>query len=144
MTQRRGVLAGAGILLALLIGAFAGFRLGRHWEATRPSSEPPSVAVAEGECLDIREADEHVGESRCVAGRVVRVFTSRGGHVFIDFCPDYRDCPFGSVVFASDRSKFGDLTTLQGRRVELRGTLTRYRGRAEIVLRDAEQIRVSQ
>jgi hypothetical protein len=73
---------------------------------------------------------------------VLRAYTSRAGNTFLDFCPDYRTCPFTSVIFDSDRSKFGDLGALAGRQVEIRGAVVAYEGRAEIVIRDPEQIRV--
>jgi hypothetical protein len=76
-----------------------------------------------------------------VAGQVVRVYTSRGGNTFLDFCQDFRDCPFTSVIFAADKDKFGDLESLRGKSVELRGAITLYAGRAEIIIHDPQQIR---
>lgn len=69
------------------------------------------------------------------------MFTSRGGNTFLDFCSDYRKCPFTAVVFASDRSKFGNLGALGGRQVEIEGLIGVYQGRAEIAIRDPEQLR---
>jgi hypothetical protein len=84
-----------------------------------------------------------VGETGCVSGRVLRVFTSRGGSTFLDFCEDYRDCPFSSVIFSSDKRKFGDLQSLAGRQIEIRGFIDVYRQRPQIVIRDPEQIRMA-
>ncbi len=91
-------------------------------------------------CVEIREAGKHVGEQGCVTGLVVGVVTSRAGHTFLDFCPDYRQCPFGTVIFAADRSKFGDLETLRGQQVEIRGVITVYRSRPQIIIHDPLQI----
>ena len=93
-------------------------------------------------CVDIADAASRVGKPGCVKGRVLRVFTSRAENTFLDFCPDYRSCPFTSVIFSDDRSKFGDLSSLRGRQIELRGEVTSYQGRAEIIIHDPEQIRV--
>jgi hypothetical protein len=93
--------------------------------------------------VDLRDAASHTGETGCVSGRVLRVFVSRGGNAFLDFCSDYRKCPFTSVIFSADRNKFGDLTALGGRDVEIQGLITVYQGRAEIVIHDPQQIRVS-
>jgi hypothetical protein len=82
-----------------------------------------------------------VGGPGCVSGRLLRAYTSRGGNTFLDFCEDYRTCPFTSVIFSSDKSKFGDLGMLTGRQVEIQGTITVYEGRAEIIIRDPQQIR---
>ncbi len=110
-----------------------------------PNSIAHPFASAEGakvSCLDFHDAQSHVGASSCVSGRVVRALTSRAGNAFLDFCPDYRTCPFATVIFASDLAKFGDLGTLTGRQVEIRGRITVYQGRAEIIIHDPEQIRV--
>lgn len=91
-------------------------------------------------CADFMQAGAHVGEDGCISGRVLRVYTSRSGTTFLDFCQDYRACPFGSVIFASDQSRFGDLGSLRGRQVEVRGPITAYQGRAEIIIHDPAQI----
>jgi DNA/RNA endonuclease YhcR with UshA esterase domain len=89
-----------------------------------------------------RDASSLLEKSGCVTGLVLRVYTSRGRNTFLDFCPDYRTCPFTSVIFASDRSVFGDPNALTGRQVEIRGVVQAYEGRAEIIIRDPQQIRV--
>ncbi len=93
-------------------------------------------------CVDFHDAGPHVGGAGCISGRLLRVYTSRGGNSFLDFCADYRNCPFTSVIFASDMSKFGDLSSLAGRQIEIQGQITAYQGHAEIILRDPHQIRV--
>jgi hypothetical protein len=103
-----------------------------------------SSQAQDGPCLSFRQAAAHAGESGCVSGMVLRAYTSRNGNTFLDFCSDYRACPFSSVIFASDRKKFGNLETLTGRIVELRGQITTYNGRAEIIIHDPGQIHVSQ
>ncbi|MGH9432699.1 MAG: hypothetical protein ACRD3T_14245 [Terriglobia bacterium] len=92
-------------------------------------------------CVDFHQAASRVGQNGCVTGQVLRAYTSKSGNTFLDFCQDYRSCPFTSVIFSSDRPRFGDLTALEGRVVEIRGTIKTYAGRAEIVVRDPEQIR---
>jgi hypothetical protein len=93
-------------------------------------------------CVDFHDAGQHTGETTCISGRVLRVYVSRSESVFLDFCPNYRDCPFSSVIFASDRTKFGDLNALNGREVEIQGRISIYNSRAEIVIRDPEQVHV--
>jgi hypothetical protein len=91
--------------------------------------------------VDIRNARPLVGNNGCVAGLVLRVYSARTGNTFLDFCQDYRACPFTSVVFASDKNKFGDLGSLQGKRVEIRGDVITYQGHAEIIIHDPQQVR---
>ncbi len=117
------------------LSAFIAYRV------ARPRGSLPHFSAAQsGKCYSIKEALPHSGEDGCVEGRVLRVYTARSGATFLDFCRDYRSCPFSSVVFASDRPRFGNLASITGRIVRLSGEITTYDGRAEIVLRDSTQI----
>jgi hypothetical protein len=134
----------AGIALAVFcLGVLVGRRGGRSPSA---KSSFPFRSSSRGEvagCVDFHDAGPQAGETGCVSGRVLKVFTSRNGNTFLDFCEDYRDCPFSSVIFSSDKDKFGDLQFLAGRQIEIRGPITVYQGRPEIVIRDPEQIRMA-
>ena len=143
--MRRKRILGAGIVLVVFcLGILVGRRTGHPPPLSSPSksSSAPSGGEAAG-CVDIHAAAPLAGKAGCVSGRVLKVFTSRGGNTFFDFCEDYHDCPFTSVIFSSDKNKFGDLQSLTGRQIEIRGPVTVYQGKPEIIIRDAEQIRVA-
>ena len=91
----------------------------------------PAYASA---CLPIEEARGHVGEVRCVTGKVLRVKTNDHGVHFLDFCADSAACPFSVVVFPNNLRDVGDVRQLAGRMIEIRGPVKLYDGRAEIVL----------
>lgn len=93
--------------------------------------------------MDFRQAKSRAGETGCISGYILRAYTSRSGNTFLDFCADYRNCPFSSVIFASDRPKFGNLETLAGREIRIRGLITAYQDHAEIVVHDPWQLQVS-
>jgi hypothetical protein len=103
----------------------------------------PVPASDRGPCVDFRQAPSHAGETGCVSGLILRAFTSKAGNTFLDFCSDYKNCPFSSVIFASDRDKFGNLEALAGRQVEIHGLISTYNGRAEIIIRDPQQIQAA-
>jgi hypothetical protein len=114
---------------------------------TRPaeSASGPVTTASSGSgsaaCVDIRNAATLEGKRGCVGGLILRVYTARSGNSFLDFCQDYRTCPFTSVIFSKDQAKFGDLGSLQGKRVEIKGDVVAYQGRAEIILHDPQQVR---
>ncbi|HEX5413326.1 MAG TPA: hypothetical protein VFZ27_15855 [Terriglobia bacterium] len=138
--KKTAILAVVGIAAVVLI-SMAAYRLGlRH--AAKADNRAGSVESSQRGCIEIPQAGLHTGENTCVEGRVLRVYTARSGSTFLDFCQDYRDCAFGSVIFASDRSRFGNLASLEGRRVEIAGEITTYNGRAEIIVHNPEQIHV--
>ena len=98
----------------------------------------PAISIAD--CIAITEAKKHVGETRCVSGKVLRVKEGNRGVTFLDFCEDYRVCPFTVVVFPRDLKHVGDVRQLQGKMVEIHGPVKEYDGRAEIVLERAGQL----
>ena len=140
MPKKTGIYIAAGIT-AIVLSSFLAYRLGVR-QAAAEAERRGGMNTPRGACIAITEASLHTGENTCIEGRVLRVFTSRSGSTFLDFCTDYHNCPFSSVIFASDRSRFGNLATLEGRKVEISGEITTYNGRAEIVIRDPKQIRV--
>lgn len=71
------------------------------------------------DCLSVAEARKHVGEIKCATGTVVRVKQGTLGVHFLDFCDDFRLCPFTVVIFPGDLKSVGDVRQLQGRMVEI-------------------------
>ena len=143
VTRKQVALIAGTIVLASMLSAVLAYRLGFRRGA--PSARATSVPadIPEGPCVPFAEAGPLVGKTACVSGRVLKVFTSKPGNTFLDFCQDYKTCPFMSVIFSQDREKFGDLGQLQGRRVEIRGLVSYYQSRAEIIVRDPGQIQVA-
>lgn len=95
---------------------------------------------AASDCLPIREAGQHVGETKCVTGKVLRVKAGARGVHFVDFCEDQMSCPFTVVVFPSDLRDVGDVRRLAGRVIEIHGPVKLYNGRAEIILNRVSQL----
>lgn len=93
-------------------------------------------------CLPITEAPQKLGSTLCITGKVLSVERSPSGSVwFLNFCEDYSKCPFSAVVFTKDLRDVGDVRMLAGRTVEIHGKLLQYKGRPEIIIRDARQLK---
>jgi len=92
--------------------------------------------------INYTEAPNHVGEYACVEGKVDHVFTSQKGNTFINFCADYKTCPFGAVIFSADAYKFPNPKQYAGQTVEITGLIKSYEGRPEIILKDQSQIKI--
>lgn len=142
MTRKQMLLIAVLLVASSSVAALLAYRFGLHHSASREASPFALSRGAKGSCVDFQEAMSHLGETTCVSGRVLRVYSSRAGNSFLDFCEDYRACPFSSVIFSTDRRKFANLEILGGRQVELGGTIRSYQGHAEIVIHDPQQIRV--
>ena len=92
------------------------------------------------QCISHTEAEQHVGEIRCVSGKIYGVEHLDHGVTLLNFCPESPTCPFAAVVFARSLKNVGDVRQLQGRTVEIHGKVTAYSGRAEIIVERARQI----
>ena len=98
------------------------------------------TSLAWSDCLAPAEAGKHIGEIKCITGKVIRVKQGARGVHFLDFCDDFRLCPFTVVVFPSDLKSIGDVRQLAGRTIEIHGQVKEYDGRAEIVLEEYRQL----
>ncbi len=93
------------------------------------------------DCYPYGNAGDHLGEVACIKGKVMTVVVSPGGLHFLNFCEDYKKCPFTVVVFPRDLRDVGDVRALEGKEVEVNGKVRSYRGQFEIILRDISQLR---
>lgn len=96
--------------------------------------------LSASDCLSIQEAGQHVGETKCVSGKVLRVKVGTKGVHFLDFCDDQMACPFTVVVFSNDLKDVGDVRHFAGRTIEIRGNVKMYDGRPEIILSRISQV----
>jgi DNA/RNA endonuclease YhcR with UshA esterase domain len=94
--------------------------------------------------LTPEEAPGHIGENATVCGMVVSgmyAAQSRGQPTFLNFGKPYPNQPFTAVIWGSDRSKFGmPETSLRGKQVCVTGQIRLYRGKAEVILSDPNQV----
>lgn len=100
-----------------------------------------SQLLASAECIPFTDAAKHVGTSKCVTGKVFKVTRLDSGTTFLNFCEDYRGCPFQVVVFPNDLAHVGDVRQLEGRTIEIHGDIQEYDRRPEIILREVRQLR---
>jgi hypothetical protein len=100
----------------------------------------PSSAATPAALYDYFEAPAHIGERASVRGRLIDVHPTSRGTAFLDFCVNYKSCPFSGVIFADDVQKFGNLSLYEGKTGALTGIISSYRGRAEIKLSDPSQL----
>ncbi len=92
--------------------------------------------------MPFTEAPKKLGSTVCVTGKVLSVKQSDSGAAwFLNFCEDYKTCPFSAVVFTRDLRDVGDVRMLEGRTIEIHGRVLEYKGVPEIIIRDARQLK---
>jgi DNA/RNA endonuclease YhcR with UshA esterase domain len=127
------------VLLALAIIA-CGVVVGIIWGTFRPERAEALAAARPGTIAAATAAD-HVGQSVTVEGIVAQVHIAERA-TFIDVGASYPDEDFVGVIFPDNYDNFPDATALEGKTVDISGTIQLYRGKPEIVLRSASQIRI--
>ena len=128
-----------------LIGGIISYNSQNQKENQTPSdnisaSVADSIPKPEG-CIGIEDAQNFVGKNACVSGVLEKVFVSKSGTIFLDFCKDYKTCPFTAVIFKSASSKFPDIKSLEGKSVSITGLVKTYQGKPEIILNDPSQLK---
>jgi DNA/RNA endonuclease YhcR with UshA esterase domain len=104
-----------------------------------------AASASEGSCPDSLEitpaqAPRCVDQSRTVVGRLDNVGRSKGGNAYLNFCADFRNCPFSAVIFPKHRDLFPTLDRLVGSEIEVTGRLREYKGRPQIIIEKPEQL----
>ena len=85
------------------------------------------------------EAGNHVGESTVVRGIAVQV-SNVGDLTFLNFGRPHPESEFTAVI-KGDPSAYGDLASLEGKEVEVEGTITLHKGRPQIVVSSPQSLR---
>ena len=97
---------------------------------------------ANAETISPAETQQYVGKNVTVEGPVSEVHHVASGKVtFIDMGGRYPNNTFAGVIFTDDASKFSDVDSLNGKTVDITGTVKLYQGRTEIILNDPVQIK---
>ena len=131
--------------------ALAGYRLAdeiqkhlKYGKAVPPLPENMSAAVSTGlpRKIGAAEAAKFYDEDMVVTGKVAQV-TIRPTVAFLDLDQPGRNAPFTAVIFSDNMAAFGDLQKFKNSSVEISGTITEYRGKPEIILESANQIKVA-
>ncbi len=144
--QRNKILV-ALVLFLSIMGGIIYFSQGGY--NAKPGAQAPgaeekeNIKLAQG-CVSIDDAANYVGEEACVSGKLIKVFTSKSGTTFLDFCENYQACPFTAVIFKGDFSKFDDLKIMENKIVQIRGLIKTYKGKPEIIINDPVQIKIAQ
>jgi DNA/RNA endonuclease YhcR with UshA esterase domain len=105
---------------------------------------PFLASAANGAVVSPVEAARHIGENATVCGTVASVHyapQSHGQPTFLNLGHAYPNVDFTAVVWGEDRPKFGAPEDLEGQRICVTGPITGYRGKPEMVLRDASQLK---
>lgn len=98
---------------------------------------------AQADTITPIEASEHIGSLMTVEGVVSQVSISGGGTTFINFGGQYPDHVFYGVIFRNRSDEFPNAVALEGRAIEVSGTIELYKGKPQIILTSSDQIELA-
>lgn len=110
--------------------------------ATASHDDVATFSATRGAVITAAAASSYAGQTVTVRGVVSDVHATRAGMTFIDMGGRYPDNVFTAVIFAESEAEFPEAASLDGRTVEITGRVRLYRGKPEIVLRSADQLKV--
>jgi len=87
------------------------------------------------------EAAQHYNETLIVTGKIVQV-SVKPSVVILNLDKPSPDSPFSAVVFPRATNRFGDLSKLQGKQVEIKGMVKQYHNKPEIILENTNQLTI--
>jgi DNA/RNA endonuclease YhcR with UshA esterase domain len=101
-----------------------------------------AAAPAVAQTIKPADARAHVGQTVTVEGVVSEVHVASGsGMTFIDMGGHYPANVFTAVIFRDDAGKFPNVAALNGKTVDVTGMIRLYKGKAEIILKTADQLK---
>jgi RecG-like helicase len=103
-----------------------------------------AASSASADKITPAQAKDHIGKHATVCGVVASAnFAARSSRqpTFLNLDKPYPDHIFTAVIWIEDRPKFGKPETLKGKRVCVSGLVEDYRGKPQIVLQEADQLR---
>jgi DNA/RNA endonuclease YhcR with UshA esterase domain len=101
-----------------------------------------AAAPAVAQTIKPADARTHVGQTVTVEGVVSGVHVASGnGMTFIDMGGRYPGNAFAAVIFRDDAGKFPNVAALNGKTVDVTGAVKLYKGKAEIILNSAAQLK---
>ena len=100
-----------------------------------------SSLAADEKTIDAKDAAQHVGETVVVTGTIADVHQFKGGSVVLNFGAKYPNQVFVVFIPSKLAGVTGDMLEYVGKEMVVEGDIELYRGKPEIKLEDAGQLR---
>ena len=91
--------------------------------------------------ISAEQAKKHIGDEAVVTGMIAEV--SKAEKIIrLNFDQPFPHQPFTAVVFSTRTNEFGSFDELKGKKVEVKGKITAFRDRPQIILNSKDQLKV--
>jgi hypothetical protein len=110
-------------------------------EISNPKENELTSAGENVEVFKTAEAKNHINENAIVKGYVADV-AIREKVAYLNFDKKYPKNTFSAVIFDSKFAEVGDLNIYKNQNVEVKGTITIYKDKPQIIVSSKNQIRI--
>ena len=100
-----------------------------------------TAAPAFGYPINAKDATAHLGTTATIEGRM-SVYRMPSGEIYLDLDGKDQNAPVSGYISRWNAIKFSDVVKLDGKTVDITGTITTFRKRPEIFVSDPSQIAV--
>jgi len=98
-----------------------------------------ALILAQDGALKADQAEAHIGETATVEGKV-SIHKTQAGETYLDIGGTGTAAPFSAYVSRWNSVHFKNVDKLDGKKVEITGQISTFRGKPEIFLTDPGQI----
>ncbi|MBA2433742.1 MAG: hypothetical protein M3480_08960 [Verrucomicrobiota bacterium] len=103
-----------------------------------------ATARAETPTYSAADAAKHVGETATVTDKVEGTYQAKGGNIFLNMGGTHPNAPFTAFIPSTSAEKFPDFKKMEGATISVTEKITAHKEKAEIVVRDPEQVTVKE
>jgi hypothetical protein len=93
------------------------------------------------ERITTKQVKAHIGDSLFIEGFVADIFMT-DKVAYLNFDNKFPKNTIAGTIFANKFSEFGDLGRFKNKRVEMRGKISTYKNKPQIILQSKDQIRI--
>jgi DNA/RNA endonuclease YhcR with UshA esterase domain len=93
--------------------------------------------------IKAEDAKNYIAQQDTVVGKIFQVKTT-DKVIILDIGDKFPNNPFTAVIFAKDMKAVGDVSKYEGKTIEVIGVIKKYNGKPQIVVSDANQIKIEE
>ena len=112
-------------------------------EEKNNSGKSGSGKNSSSQLITSKEVRQHIGDSLTIRGYVADIYLGEKV-AYLNFEDKFPKNVFACAVFSGKFNEFGDLSKYKGKNVEVRGKISTYKNRPQVILNSKDQIKIIQ
>jgi hypothetical protein len=106
-----------------------------------PGNNTSSGEISNLERITTGQVKTRIGDSLIVEGLVADIYMSNKV-AYLNFDDKFPKNSIAGTIFANKFGEFGDLGRFKNKRIEMRGKISTYKNKPQIILQSSDQVRI--